>query len=83
MKKLFIFVFAMVFTLTVAGFAVADDSEMLKANEKKAWEKATKVFPAERTLNVQKFKELYDKVMAGQEESKGNPFAVVTVEPPI
>ncbi|MBW2014736.1 MAG: hypothetical protein JRI69_13290 [Deltaproteobacteria bacterium] len=69
MKELFIFAFVMVFTLTVAGFAVADDSEMLKANEKKDWEKATKVFPAERTLSVQQFKELYDKVMAGQEDA--------------
>jgi rhodanese-related sulfurtransferase len=69
MKKFVIFAFVMVFSLTMAGFAVADDSEMLKANENKAWEKATKVFPAERTLNVQKFKELYDKVMAGQEDA--------------
>jgi 3-mercaptopyruvate sulfurtransferase SseA len=69
MKKFFIFAFVMVFTLTVAGFAVADDSEMLQANEKKAWENATKAFPAERQLNVQQFKELYDKVMAGKEDA--------------
>ncbi|MBE9531046.1 MAG: hypothetical protein IMF00_07250, partial [Proteobacteria bacterium] len=50
MKKLFIFAFVMIFALTVAGFAVADDSAMLKANEEKAWEKATKAFPAERQL---------------------------------
>ena len=81
MKKWFIFAFVMVFTLTAAGCAVgnrvavadssavADDSAMLKANEEKAWEKATKTFPAERKLNVQQFKELYDKVMAGQEDA--------------
>ncbi len=69
MKKLFIYAFSMVFALTVAGFAFADDSAMLKANEKKAWEKATEVFPAERQLNVKQFKDIYDKVMAGQEDA--------------
>ena len=49
--------------------AVSDDSAMLQANEKKAWETATKTFPAERQLNVQQFKALYDKVMAGQEDA--------------
>lgn len=81
MKKVLIFAFVMVFTLTAAGCAVADrpdvanglastdDGTMLQANEKKAWEKATKTFPAERQLNVQQFKELYDKVRAGQEDA--------------
>ncbi len=58
MKKLFIFAIIVVFILGAVGFASADDSAMLKANEKKAWEKATKVFSAERQLNVQQFKEL-------------------------
>jgi len=63
MKKVFIFAFVMVFTLTAAGCAVgnrlavaespavSDDSAMLKANEKKAWETATKAFSAERQPN--------------------------------
>jgi rhodanese-related sulfurtransferase len=48
---------------------VSDDSEMLKANETKAWEQAAATFPVERQLNVQQFKELYDKVMAGKEQA--------------
>jgi rhodanese-related sulfurtransferase len=48
--------------------AVDDDSAMLKENEKRAWEKAATAFPVERQLNVQQFKELYDKVMAGQDK---------------
>lgn len=69
MKKLFIYIFSMFFVLTAAGFAFADDSAMLKANEEKAWENATKVFPEERRLDVKGFKDLYDKVMAGQEDA--------------
>ena len=69
MKKFLIFILAVIFAVSTAGFALADDSEMLKANEKAAWEKATKAFPPERQLNVEQFKKVYDRVMAGQEEA--------------
>jgi len=49
--------------------AVDDDSAMLGENEKKAWEKAASAFSADRQLNVQQFKALYEKVMAGQEDA--------------
>jgi len=69
MKKLFVLGLAVVFALCASGLAVADDAKMLKANEKKAWEKAFSVFPAEHRLDVRQFKELYDRVMSGQEDA--------------
>ncbi|MFO7885628.1 MAG: rhodanese-like domain-containing protein [Desulfobacteraceae bacterium] len=67
MKK--VCVLLLVFLFAAAGFAVAGDGEMLRNNEKKAWEKATSVYPAERQLNTEQFKKLYDRVMAGQEDA--------------
>ena len=69
MKKVFVLGLIIVFALCASGLAIADDTNMLKANEKKAWENACTVFPAEHRLNVQQFKELYDRVMAGQEDA--------------
>ncbi len=69
MKKVFVLGLIIVFALCASGLAITDDTNMLKANEKKAWENACTVFPAEHRLNVQQFKELYDRVMAGQEDA--------------
>ena len=69
MKKVFVLGLIIVFAVCASGFAIADNANMLKANEKKAWENACTVFPAEHRLNVQQFKELYDRVMAGQEDA--------------
>ena len=48
---------------------VVDDSKILQANEQIAWEEIAKTFPQERQLNVQQFKDLYDKVMSGNEHA--------------
>ncbi|MCD6224123.1 MAG: rhodanese-like domain-containing protein, partial [Deltaproteobacteria bacterium] len=69
MKKVFVLGLIIVFAVCVSGFAIADNANMLKANEKKAWVNACTVFPAEHRLNVHQFKELYDRVMAGQEDA--------------
>lgn len=69
MRKSFIFALVMAFFLCTASLAVAGDEKMLQANEKAAWEKACTVFPLERQLNIEQFKKIYDKVMAGQEET--------------
>ncbi|MBL0700806.1 MAG: rhodanese-like domain-containing protein, partial [Desulfosarcina sp.] len=69
MKKVFVLGLVIVFALCTSGFAIADNANILKANEKKAWEDACTIFPAEHRLNVQQFKEVYDRVMAGQEDA--------------
>jgi len=69
MKKSFVFVLVFAFVLGAVGFSFADDSEMLQANEKKAWSKACSAVPAERQLDVAQFKKLYDDVMAGKEKA--------------
>lgn len=69
MKRFFVLTLALVFSLgTVCAFA-ADDSEMLKENEKKVWEKALSTIPAERQLSVEQFKQLYDDVIAGKKQA--------------
>ena len=69
MKKLFVVALAVVFMLGAVGFALADDSKMLEDNEKAVWQKACSVIPKERQLDVVKFKQLYDDVMAGKEKA--------------
>jgi len=68
MKKLLIFALVVAFALS-SGIALADDSKMLRANEKKVWKKAVSAVPAERQLNVEQFKKLYDAVVAGKEKA--------------
>ncbi|MDQ1335493.1 MAG: hypothetical protein QG552_2443 [Thermodesulfobacteriota bacterium] len=69
MKRLFVLVLALVFSLGTASAFAEDDSKMLNDNEKKVWEKAKSVIPAERQLNVEQFKKLYDEVMAGTKKA--------------
>ena len=69
MKRLFVISLALIFTLGIVCLSVADDSKMLKANEKKMWEKAVSAIPPERQLNVAQFKKLYDNVVAGKEKA--------------
>jgi len=69
MKRLFVLALALVFSLSTVSAFAEDDSKMLKENEKKVWEKAKSVIPAERQLNVEQFKKLYDEVMAGKKNA--------------
>jgi rhodanese-related sulfurtransferase len=69
MKRLFVLILALVFSLgSVCAFA-EDDSKMLKDNEKKVWEKACSVIPPERQLSAEQFKTLYDDVIAGKKNA--------------
>jgi len=69
MKRIFILSLVMVFALGAVGLAFADDSEMLQAGEKKSWQKAVASVPAERQMNLEQFKKLYDDVIAGKEKA--------------
>lgn len=70
MKRLIILVAVIAF---VAGFfvssATADDSKEMRANEKEVWKEWCEKIPAERQLDVDQFKALYDRVRAGKEEA--------------
>ncbi len=52
MRKLIVFAVVVAFIFGAVGFASADDSEMLKANEKKVWSEALNAFPAERHIST-------------------------------
>ena len=69
MKRLMVLAIVISLTIGISGFAMADDSEMLKANEKKVWKKACSAVPAKRQLNLAQFKKLYDDVVAGKKKA--------------
>jgi len=71
MKKSLAFCIVMVFVLGAVSLSFAADKteNPLAAKEKEVWEKACTAVPPERQLNVQQFKELYDKVIAGEEQA--------------
>lgn len=71
MKKLFLLLFTVVFAMGIANFGWAAEKEKspLDEAEEAIWKKACSAVPPERQLNVAQFKELYDKVMAGQEQA--------------
>lgn len=70
MKKIVAFVVVLAFVLgAFVSSATADDKKMLRAKEKEVWGEWCSKIPAERQLDVDQFKKLYDRVMAGKEEA--------------
>ena len=72
MRKILVFFVCLGFVLAVGNLSMAAEKKEPTPLEKKevaAWEKACSVIPKERQLNVQQFKELYDKVVAGKEKA--------------
>jgi rhodanese-related sulfurtransferase len=68
MKRYFVLCLIVVLALASAGVALAGDNPM-KAKEKEVWKEACSAVPPERQLDVNQFKALYDRVVAGKEKA--------------
>jgi 3-mercaptopyruvate sulfurtransferase SseA len=70
MKKFFILAVLLIFGLSVGGFALAAEKDNPLADTEKAVNKSfAELIPADRYLNVEQFKKVYDEVMAGKRKA--------------
>jgi len=71
MKRIFVIAVCLAFFTGVVGFAMAAEKVLnpLEKKEVEVWKKACSSIPAERNLNTEQFKKLYDDVMAGKEKA--------------
>ena len=70
MKRCLMIVLALglLFSFSSPGLA-ADDSKALRAKEKEIWKEWCSQIPKERQINIDEFKKLHDRVMAGEEKA--------------
>jgi rhodanese-related sulfurtransferase len=68
MKKLFTLALIMIFVVGTAGLAMAEDNP-LKAGEKATHGEFKKMIPADKVVDVDQFKKVYDAVMAGTKKA--------------
>jgi 3-mercaptopyruvate sulfurtransferase SseA len=68
MRKIFILAVVLIFGLGAAGFALAADNPLVD-QEKAVHKTFTDAIPADRFINAEQFKKVYDDVMAGKKKA--------------
>ncbi len=70
MKRFVLFILALALTISFsAALVLADDSKALKDKQNEVWKEWCDKVPAKRHLDIDQFKALYDRVMAGEEKA--------------
>ena len=68
MKKLMVLMLALVFSIGAVGLVLAADNP-LEQNEKAVNKSFGELIPADKFINAEQFKKVYDEVMAGKKKA--------------